>query len=479
MSSVHYKPSLYPHYFKTTIRICDFINKYNNSQKGDRLYGNNESLAGRVMLNRTAGSKLTFLTIQSDGYKLQIIIDKKEYQTNYNELKNINIGDIIGINGFGGKSLRDEISLYAKEIIILTPCLHHIPKEYYGIKDAEVRATQRYLDLMINKESRDTFIKRSLIITEIRKYLNEQNFIEVQTPILSAKVGGAMAKPFNTYCNDKKLDYYLRISPELHLKMLVVGGLDRVYEIGQQFRNESIDLTHNPEFTSLEFYMAYADYNILFSMCEALIIQIVCKVAKPKMDYTTTYGKVIEIDFNPPYKRIDMMNELSRIVGFNVPCDDSDETNKILLEICDKYNVVCLHPTTTARLLDKLVGYFIEPLCINPTFIYNHPKIMSPLAKGHRHNPQLTERFELFINGMEICNAYTELNDPIVQKERFDEQHKAKDKGDTEAHGHNEEFLEALKYGLPPTAGFGMGIDRLTMLMTNKHTIKDVILFPL
>ncbi|OMO99502.1 Lysine-tRNA ligase, class II [Corchorus capsularis] len=354
--------------------------------------------------------------------------------------------------------------------------------EAYILKDQETRYRQRYLDLMLNLEVRQIFKTRSKIISYIRSFLDNLDFLEVETPMMNMIAGGAAARPFVTHHNELNMKLYMRIAPELYLKELVVGGLDRVYEIGKQFRNEGIDLTHNPEFTTCEFYMAFADYNDLMELTEKMLSGMVKELTggyKIKYHANGLDNDPIEIDFTPPFRRLDMVEELEKMANLNIPKDfSSDEANKYLVDACAKFEIKCPPPQTTARLLDKLVGHFLEETCVNPTFIINHPEIMSPLAKWHRSKPGLTERFELFINKHELCNAYTELNDPVVQRQRFAEQLKDRQSGDDEAMALDETFCTALEYGLPPTGGWGLGIDRLAMLLTDSQNIKEVLLFP-
>lgn len=393
-------------------------------------------------------------------------------------------GDIVGVKGHPGKSKKGELSIFPLTMTLLSPCLRMLPRQHYGLKDQETRYRQRYLDLIMNKPVFDRFIFKSKIITFLRNFLIERNFIEVETPMMNAIPGGATAKPFVTHHNELDMRLYMRIAPELYLKMLVVGGYNRVFEIGRVFRNEGIDLTHNPEFTTCEFYMAYADASQLQGLTEDLLSSMVKTLSSGSMKITFhplhSEGP-IEIDFTPPFRRLPMIPSLEEALQVTFPpatTFHTEEFNAFLSELCSKHKVECSAPRTNARLLDKLVGEFLETQCVSPTFITDHPLIMSPLAKDHRLCPGLTERFELFVAGKELCNAYTELNDPFEQRKRFEQQAQDKDKGDDEAQLVDEEFVTALEYGLPPTAGWGLGIDRLTMFLTDAYNIKEVLLFP-
>lgn len=479
----------YPHKFQVSTTLQDFRKKYSNLKKGETLPDVEVSVAGRIMVKRASGSKLKFYSLTNDAVEVQVMAQAQDCKGDFQEMHSgLRRGDIIGVVGYPGrtnpaKGGEGELSVFAKTVKLLTPCLHMLPTEHYGFKDQEARYRKRYLDLIMNKSSRDIFITRCKIIQYIRHFLDSRDFTEVETPILNVIAGGATAKPFVTHHNDLNMDMYMRIAPELFLKELVVGGMNRVYEIGRQFRNESIDMTHNPEFTTCEFYQAYADVYDLMDETELLfseMVKSICGSYKIKYQPDGPKGKTWDLDFTRPWRRVTMMDELERIYKVKFPPADelgTDKTNKFLKKVLSDNKMDCPPPLTNARMLDKLVSA-IEDSSINPTFIFGHPQIMSPLAKYDRKIPGLCERFELFVGTKEICNAYTELNDPFDQRSRFEEQAKQKAQGDDEAQLIDETFCNALEYGLPPTAGWGCGIDRLCMFLTNSNTIREVLLFP-
>ena len=479
----------YPHKWSVNSTIKDLVAKYASTlENGQRVEGEEFVIAGRTKSKRESGKAMVFYDVYQDSVKVQVMSvaqDWNETQAGvsfadaHHEIKR---GDIIGVRGQIGKSKRGELSIFPSEVRLLSACYHMLPQDRFGLKDQELRYRQRYLDLILNDTAKATFRTRTKVVNFVRRYLDNMGFLEVETPMMNMIPGGAAARPFETYHNDLKQKLFMRIAPELYLKMLVVGGLERVYEIGKNFRNEGIDMTHNPEFTSCEFYQAYTDYEELMVFTETMISEMVMTL---KGSYKVTYHMdgpskpPMEIDFSPPWPRYSMVEEIEKQTGTTLPRDfETPEAVAILDALCVKHRVQCTAPRTATRLLDKLCGHFIEERIINPGFIIEQPQIMSPLAKWHRSKPGLTERFEAFVLKREICNAYTELNDPIKQRECFEEQAKAKAAGDDEACGVDEDFLKALEYGLPPTGGWGLGIDRLVMFLTDNQNIKEVILYP-
>jgi lysyl-tRNA synthetase, class II len=407
--------NVYPHKFPVDYRLPDFVEKFLPLTKdGERLHDTVVSIAGRIVASRGQG-KLIFYNVRGDGASVQIMSDLQTYGNGDDEAaftkihKMLKRGDIVGCRGYPGKSKKGELSLFPTEIVLLSPCLHMLPfpkgdTGLGGITNMETRYRQRYLDLIVNESVRKTFEIRAAIINGIRSYLDSRHFLEVETPMMNMIPGGAVARPFVTFHNDLSMDLFLRIAPELYLKMLVVGGLDRVYEIGRQFRNEGIDLTHNPEFTTLEFYQAYADYEDLMVMCEEMVSGLVKSVTGGfVIKYSPKPGMPeVEIDFTPPFKRISMMEGLEEAMKIKLPALDDPEVDVKLVEILKQFDLECTPPHTTARLLDTLVGEFLENNIVHPTFITEQPQIMSPLAKYHRTKPHLTERFELFAAGREV-----------------------------------------------------------------------------
>jgi len=470
--------------------LRDFVAQYSDLKTGEQRPEVEIRLGGRIYTKRASGSKLIFYDLKAWQTKIQIMCQAQEASgpmTFEQQHMHIRRGDIVGIIGYPGRTAprnRDtgELSIFAKEIVLLAPCLHQIPSDHYGFKNKDQRYRQRYLDLIMNDDVVDIFIKRDMILSYLREYFRERKFIEVDTPMLNAMAGGATAKPFITHHNELDMELTLRVAPELPLKKLIVGNIPRVFEIGKNFRNEGIDLTHNPEFTSCEFYWAFADYHDVLEMTEDMVSGLVKRIfGTYETVFHTQDEQEYHVNWAKPWRRVEMMSALEEACGEKFPAAHelhTEETNKFLKRMLEKTKVECSPPQTNARMLDKLVGEFIEETCINPTFITGHPEMMSPLAKWHRDKPGLCERFEAFVCKSEIVNAYTELNDPFTQRERFEEQARQKAQGDAEAQMLDEDFVRALEYGLPPCGGWGMGIDRLVMYLTDHYSIKEVIAFP-
>lgn len=437
----------------------------------DSFEGKTVSLAGRLMLKRVMG-KASFANIQDRDGNIQLYVARDDIgEDSYKDFKKYDIGDIIGVKGFVFKTQTGEISVHAKEVILLSKSLAVLPEKFHGFQDRDLRYRQRYVDLIMNPEVKNTFIMRSKIIREIRNFLDDRDFIEVETPMLVENAGGANARPFETHFNALDEDRKLRISLELYLKRLIVGGLERVYEIGRVFRNEGTDTKHNPEFTLMELYQAYTDYEGMMELTESMFKHIAKNVVG---SLKLQYGDNV-IDLEKPFEKISMIDAVKKYSGvdFNTIKTDEDAKN-----IAKEKKVEYLEHHKKGDILNLFFDEFVEKELIQPTFVIDHPIEVSPLTKKKPDNEELTERFELYINGYEMANAYSELNDPIDQRERFEAQEKLIALGDEEANSIDEDFLHALRIGMPPTGGIGYGIDRLVMLMTNSQAIRDVLLFP-
>lgn len=429
------------------------------------------TIAGRVMTKRGKG-KAGFAHIQDIQGQIQIYVRKDTVgEDAYEVFKTLDMGDIVGVKGRMFKTKVGELSVKATELELLSKSLRPLPEKYHGLKDIEQRYRQRYLDLITNPDSRETFVLRSKIIQSMRHYLDDHGFLEVETPMMHSIPGGAAARPFETHHNALDIPLYMRIAIELHLKRLVVGGMEKVYEIGRVFRNEGVSTRHNPEFTMIELYEAYADYNDIMELTENLIAHIAKEV------HGTTklqYGEA-EVDLTPRWKRLHMADAVQEYVGVDFWQEMTDEEARALAK---EHGVEITEHMTYGHVLNEFFEQKIEDKLVQPTFIYGHPVEISPLAKKNEEDPRFTDRFELFIVGREHANAFSELNDPIDQRERFEAQVAERESGNEEAHLMDEDFLEALEYGMPPTGGLGIGVDRLVMLLTNSASIRDVLLFP-
>ena len=441
----------------------------------------NVRIAGRIMAIRRMG-KASFAHLQDEKGRIQIYLKKDEIGDSYDAFKLMDIGDIVGVEGFVFKTKTGEISVHTRELKLLSKSLQPLPiaKEvideqgnkviYDQFADKELRYRKRYVDLIVNPDIKDVFIKRSKVVSSFRSFLDSYGYLEVETPILQPLYGGAAARPFITHHNTLDTELYLRIADELYLKRLIVGGFNGVYEISKDFRNEGMDRSHNPEFTMLELYVPYKDYNWMMEFVEKMI-EFVCSNVFNKLTFSVDGN---EINFKAPWKRVSMIEAIQEKTGLNVLQCSLEE----LKSSAKKLGIDVSDINSRAKYIDEIFSATVEPELIQPTFIVDYPLELSPLAKKHRSKEGVVERFEGYVFGREICNAFSELNDPIDQRKRFEDQVKMKEAGDEEAHQIDEDFIRALEYGMPPTAGLGVGIDRLVMLLTNQPSIRDVIFFP-
>lgn len=439
--------------------------------KYDELEGKQVSVGGRIMSKRLMG-KASFCNVQDLEGNIQSYVARDSLgEESYKEFKRMDIGDIIGLTGEVFKTKTGEISIHATEITLLSKSLQVLPEKFHGLTDTDTRYRQRYVDLIMNREVKETFIKRSQILSSIRRYLDNQGFMEVETPVLTPNAGGAAARPFDTHYNALDEDVHLRISLELYLKRLIVGGLEKVYEIGRVFRNEGLSVRHNPEFTLLELYQAFTDYEGMMDLCENLYRH----VAQEVLGTTVISYDGVEIDLSKPFERLTMLEAVKKYVDVDFTEIKTEEEAKAL---ADKLGVHYEPRHKKGDILSLIFEEFVEEKLVQPTFITDHPVEISPLAKRKPEDPEYTERFELFITKREMANAFSELNDPIDQRGRFEAQEELKRQGDEEANSVDEDFLNALEHGMPPTGGIGIGIDRMVMLLTDSAAIRDVLLFP-
>ena len=454
------------------------ITRYDRTHTSQQIIENYDALenqevciAGRMMARRIMG-KASFAHLQDNDGKIQIYVKRDDVgEEAYAAFKQDDLGDIFGVKGLVFKTKTGEVSVHASEIILLTKSLKPLPEKFHGLTNTDLRYRQRYLDLIMNPESKDTLVKRSKIITAIRRYLDTQNFIEVETPVLVHNAGGAAARPFMTHFNALDLDMKLRISLELYLKRLIVGGMERVYEIGRVFRNEGIDTRHNPEFTLMELYQAYTDYHGMMDLTENMYRY----VAQEVLGTTTIVYNGVEMDLGKPFARITMVDAVKQYSGVDF---NEIHTLEEARAVAKEHNIEFEKRHKKGDILNLFFETYVEEHLIQPTFVMDHPIEISPLTKKKPGNPEYVERFEFFMNGWEMANAYSELNDPIDQRERFAAQEEQFKQGDEEANHTDEDFLNALEIGMPPTGGIGYGIDRMVMLMTDSASIRDVLLFP-
>ncbi len=451
--------------YDVTNHSIDIINNY------EEFEGKTVSIAGRMMSKRVMG-KASFCNIRDLGGNLQVYVKRDELgEEPYAEFKKYDIGDIVGVEGEVFKTHTGEVSVKAQKVVLLTKSLQILPEKFHGLKDTDVRYRQRYIDLIVNPDVQDTFVKRSKIIKEIRNYLDDKNFIEVETPVLVPNAGGAAARPFNTHHNALDEDLHLRISLELYLKRLIVGGLERVYEIGRVFRNEGLSVRHNPEFTLLELYQAYTDYYGMMDLVEELFRTVAMKV----LGTTTISYDGVEIDLSKPFERLTMIEAIKKYANVDFEQIPDETAAKALAK---EHHIGFEERHKRGDIINLFFEEYVEEHLVQPTFIMDHPVEISPLASRKPSNPDYTERFELFITRREMANAFSELNDPIDQRGRFEAQEALRAAGDEEANQLDEDFLCALEYGMPPTGGIGIGIDRFVMLLTDSSAIRDVLLFP-